>query len=150
MVAVPQRLMRGPTHFEQGIDHSSHATVTGLFGSRFPKVKLLSCFVCREWPFTKPRNVITFEGHRDAILGYGLIASRLVPPSMRLERNSHTACVRRIGKDRLQVRLFLWSDAPLPELHPLAPICPSRWPLYCSAELRDGVRVEAIELRSAE
>jgi hypothetical protein len=121
--------MHGPAHFTQGVDHSCDVEVMRWFAWRFPIIELQSFIACRDWPYVHAHHIVGFEGDRETLVNLGFVSPRMVPTGLRRSRHSHDLDVRCVGDDRLRVRMILWKDAPLGESHPLAALCPTRWPV---------------------
>jgi hypothetical protein len=124
----------GHTPPEQGLDHGGDLAVIRFFAWRFPKIELVAFFACRDYPYTQPHHIVCFEGDRQSLAGYGLIAPDLIPTALRRRRSAAGITAYRIKKNHFLVRVILWQDTPLASLHPLSPLCPTRWPIIDSAD----------------
>jgi hypothetical protein len=121
--------MHGSAHFSQGVDHSCDVAVMRWFAWRFPSIELQLFLACRDWPYKHMHHIVGLEGERETLVRLGFMSSRTVPTGLRRARNTSDLHVRRVGQDRLRVRMILWEDTPLAESHPLAALCPMRWPV---------------------
>jgi hypothetical protein len=69
------------------------------------------------------------EGNAHVFTNLGILAKQLVPGWVRRSRSTHQFKVQRLTRQRLRVSMLIWEDAPLDDSHPLAKLCPSRWPI---------------------
>jgi hypothetical protein len=121
--------MHGVAHFEQGIDRSCDATVSRWFKWRFPMLELQRFIACRDWPYTSAYHIIEMEGMRHVFVNLGILTPRLIPGLLRRSRTTRQFKVQLLTGNRLRVSMLIWMDAPLEDSHPLAKLCPSRWPV---------------------
>src|SRR5262245_46165157 len=117
------------TRFEQGIDHSCDTAALRWFAWRFPALDLRSFLACREPPYVTQHHIVEMEGNAHAFVNIGILARRMLPGPIRRRRRTHQIEVQRLTPLRIRVTLLIWADAPLGDSHPLATLCPSRWPI---------------------
>lgn len=127
--------MRGATSIEQGVDHGCDATVARWFKWRFPMLELRSFAACRGYPYQLPHHIVEMEGNTHVFVNLGVLPKRLIPGPLRRSRATQHFKVERLSEVRLRVSMLIWLDAPLAATHPLAKLCPSRWPIADDPEM---------------
>jgi hypothetical protein len=141
--------MHGATHFEPGIDHSCDAVVMRWFKWRFPMLNLQRFIACRQWPYELPHHIIEMEGNSHVFVNLGILAPQLIPRIWRT-RTTRQFKIRRLSENKLDVSMLIWSDAPLKDSHPLAKLCPSRWPIMDELPAERIGHLEIIQTRRRE
>jgi len=127
--------MHGVTHFEQGIDHRCDSVAMRWFKWRFPMLELRRFIACRDWPYTIAHHIVLMEGPSHLFLNLGILPRQLIPGPILRARSTRQFKVQRLTEKRVHVSMLIWQDAPLPDSHPLAPLCPLRWPVVDELDL---------------
>jgi hypothetical protein len=112
-----------------------------------PETRTRGFFACRDYPNRHPHHIVCFEGDRESLVGYGLVPNELIPSALRRRRIKGDIGVHRVKRNHFLVRIILWQDSPLDNSHPLAPLCPTRWPVVDSSTTwKDYIRERFLPL----